>query len=77
MYQPQDSEFSIGCRNKTFSSVFENCMALESVMIPGVVASIGNRAFTDCSSLIEVTIENGVKELSNRHLLIVRCLRKW
>ena len=43
------------------------CMtALESVRIPGSVQVVGKQAFTNCMSLKEVVIEDGVQELCDR-----------
>lgn len=45
------------------SGAFGNCIALESITIPGSVKSIGSIAFQCCNSLQEVVIEEGTEEI--------------
>ena len=50
-----------------YGGAFSDCTALTSIEIPASVETIGNTAFSDCSSLATVTFEKGsrLKTISN------------
>lgn len=55
---------SIGGYSAPFGT-FENCSALESVMIPDTVSQIGTAAFKNCSSLETAVIPGSVTEIAD------------
>ena len=48
-----------GYSEPNYYGVFSDCTALTSIEIPASVETIGNTAFSDCSSLATVTFEKG------------------
>ena len=45
------------------SSVFKDCVSLESVTIPGSVTAIGDSAFEGCFSLTSITLPDGLTSI--------------
>ncbi len=54
---------SIGGKSAPFGT-FENCSAVESVIIPDTVSEIGTAAFKNCSSLITAVISDSVTRIA-------------
>ena len=44
---------------------FQDCVSLESIVIPASVTTMGTNSFNGCSSLTSVTLEEGVEKLNN------------
>lgn len=56
--------FPENCDILFFEGVFLGCESLETVVVPASVEYIGWLSFKNCSSLTDVTIQNGVKEIN-------------
>ena len=58
------TDLELGGTAQISRNAFENCDALQSIVIPGSVGVIGEYAFTDCDTLENVTFASGMKKLS-------------
>lgn len=56
---------SEGVTSLSSSSTFENCTALESVVIPEGITSLGDYTFSDCSSLKAVDLPSTITSLGS------------
>lgn len=50
---------------KIRNNVFENCVSLSSITIPGSVTSIGGSAFRGCRTLSNISLPEGITEIPN------------
>ena len=53
------------CVNELYTSCFQQCSSLFSIVLPNTLTSIGDYAFDHCSGLTSVTIPNGVTSIGN------------
>ena len=68
------TDLELGGTAQISRNAFENCDALQSIVIPGSVGVIGAYAFTDCDVLENVTFVNGTKKLSIHEYAFSNCV---